>query len=164
MDDFGNWSQGQIREQVFKCLTSLANVAGRVSALEERQTKKETKGLRSLKNRLGRLTTDVRILESLALQDQIGRLNNRIRVLEKELMETGRELASREICDLRDRIEDIISGKPVPSYQKMHDFLVSESLLALELVRVKDNPIAIYVDFRNRCETFFNDDDYPLDG
>jgi hypothetical protein len=88
-------------------------------------------------------------------------LQNKITIVAENLLETSRFLARRDIEQFRMGLTQWsakrLSKSTVPTYSKVHQFLLSHSATAKEKTRHSHDPLSVAMEFRKECEDYFKE-------
>lgn len=119
---------------------------------------KELAKIRSLKNRVGRLSARVEKLEILDIQNQINTLSDETHSLQNTVIETQRLLASLHIDVLRTNLLlwlAINYDSKHPIHREVREYILPVASAAQQEVVHVSAPISIAQNFRNQCHDYF---------
>jgi hypothetical protein len=93
-----------------------------------------------------------------AIEHDLADVKQKIDNLESTFLESCQYLAEHDIEELRMYLARWISNnmeKSTAPYSKVHDFLVEESALAQQALKISPTPIKVARAFNNKCEKYF---------
>lgn len=117
--------------------------------------------IKSIKNKLAKLSGRIESLELMALPDQISNLDDEIKAVNSNLLSVSRFFAVFEMDFMQFHLRSRIQDSEIEYTEDVLEKIIAAFSRAKEAVKYATDPLEIVLDFRNECTRISKE--YELD-